>query len=49
LMLDIAHLIEHRAVERDQNKYTTAAQTMKECVVHMSGPWPPYHFVQKSA
>jgi hypothetical protein len=44
LMLDIAHLIEHRY----QNKYTSAAQTMKECVVQMSGPWPPYHFVQKN-
>jgi hypothetical protein len=47
MLLDIAHLIEHRSVERYQNKYSSASQTMKECVMQLSGPWPPYHFVQK--
>ncbi|MCL2660632.1 MAG: GvpL/GvpF family gas vesicle protein [Acidobacteriaceae bacterium] len=45
VQLDIAHLIEHRMVERYQNKYTSAATMLKQCRMHLSGPWPPYHFV----
>ncbi len=48
MLLDIAHLIDGRTVERYQNKYSSAMQTMKECRMQLSGPWPPYHFVQKS-
>jgi len=47
MLLDIAHLIDHRSVERYQNKYTSASQSMKECTMQISGPWPPYHFVHK--
>ncbi len=48
MLLDIAHLIDGKTVERYQNKYSSASQQMKECRMHMSGPWPPYHFVQRS-
>lgn len=49
MLLDIAHLIDGRTVERYQNKYSSATQTMKECRMQLSGPWPPYHFVQRSS
>ncbi len=48
MLLDIAHLIDNKTVERYQNKYSTATQQLKECRMQLSGPWPPYHFVQKS-
>ena len=48
MLLDIAHLIDHKSVERYQNKYSSASLTMKECKMQLSGPWPPYHFVQKN-
>ena len=47
MLLDIAHLIDHKTVERYQNKYSSATQQMKECSMQLSGPWPPYHFVQR--
>ncbi len=47
MLLDIAHLIDNRTVERYQNKYSSATQELKECRMQLSGPWPPYHFVQK--
>lgn len=47
MLLDIAHLIEHKTVERYQNKYSSATQELKECSMHLSGPWPPYHFVHR--
>jgi hypothetical protein len=47
LLLDIAHLIDNRTVERYQNKYSSATQELKECRMQLSGPWPPYHFVQR--
>ncbi len=49
MLLDIAHLIEGKAVERYQSKYSSAAQQLKECRLQLSGPWPPYHFVQRSS
>lgn len=49
MLLDIAHLIDNKTVERYQNKYSSATQQMKECRMQLSGPWPPYHFVQRSA
>ena len=48
MLLDIAHLIDNKTVERYQNKYSTATQQLKECRMQLSGPWPPYHFVHKS-
>ena len=47
MLLDIAHLIEHRCVERYQNKYSSASQQLKDCRMQLSGPWPPYHFVHR--
>ncbi len=47
MMLDIAHLIDRKCVERYQNKYTTTSAMMRECQMQLSGPWPPYHFVHR--
>jgi hypothetical protein len=47
MLLDIAHLIDHKCVERYQNKYSSASQAMKDCQMQLSGPWPPYHFVHR--
>jgi hypothetical protein len=47
MLLDIAHLIDNRTVERYQNKYSSATLELKECSMQLSGPWPPYHFVQR--
>jgi hypothetical protein len=47
MLLDIAHLIDSGAVERYQNKYSSAAVLMKGCHMQLSGPWPPYHFVHR--
>jgi hypothetical protein len=47
MVLDIAHLIDRKCVERYQNKFVTTSATMRECQMQISGPWPPYHFVQR--
>jgi hypothetical protein len=47
MILDIAHLIDRKYVERYQNKFTSTAAMMKECHLQLSGPWPPYHFVHR--
>lgn len=47
MLLDIAHLIDHKSVERYQNKFTTTSALMHECHMQLSGPWPPYHFVHR--
>jgi len=47
MLLDIAHLIDSKCVERYQNKYATATQMLHDCKMQLSGPWPPYHFVHK--
>jgi hypothetical protein len=47
MILDIAHLIDHRCIERYQNKYSSASVMMKDCSMQMSGPWPPYHFAHR--
>ncbi|MGA2848913.1 MAG: GvpL/GvpF family gas vesicle protein [Terracidiphilus sp.] len=47
MVLDIAHLIERKHVERYQNKFTTTSLMMRECQMQVSGPWPPYHFVHR--
>ena len=49
MLLDIAHLIDGKTVERYQNKYSSATQQLKECRMQLSGPWPPYHFVHRSS
>jgi hypothetical protein len=47
MLLDIAHLIDRKCVERYQNKFATTSAIMHECQMQLSGPWPPYHFVHK--
>jgi hypothetical protein len=47
MVLDIAHLIERRHVERYQSKFATTSAMMRECQMQLSGPWPPYHFVHR--
>ncbi len=48
MLLDIAHLIDHKTVERYQNKYSSATIELKDCRMQLSGPWPPYHFVHRT-
>ncbi len=45
MLIDIAHLIDHKSVEKYQNRYSTAARQLKDCELIISGPWPPYHFM----
>ncbi len=45
LLLDIAHLIDRKSVDRYLSKYASASAAMRECQMQLSGPWPPYHFV----
>jgi hypothetical protein len=47
MVLDIAHLIDRKYVERYQNKFATTSAMMKQCHMQVSGPWPPYHFVHR--
>jgi hypothetical protein len=47
MLLDIAHLVDKKTVERYQNKYSTATIELKDCAMQLSWPWPPYHFVQR--
>jgi hypothetical protein len=47
MMLDIAHLIDRKCVERYQNKFGSTSAMMRECQMQLSGPWPPYHFVHR--
>ena len=47
MVLDVAHLIDRKFVERYQNKFSTTSAMMRECQMQLSGPWPPYHFVHR--
>jgi hypothetical protein len=47
MILDVAHLIERKHVERYQNKFASTSAMMRECQMQLSGPWPPYHFVHR--
>jgi hypothetical protein len=47
MILDIAHLIDHKCVARYHNKFSTTSAMMRECQMQVSGPWPPYHFVHR--
>jgi hypothetical protein len=47
MVLDVAHLIERKYVERYQNKFATTSAMMRDCQMQVSGPWPPYHFVHR--
>jgi hypothetical protein len=45
MLLDIAHLIDTKSIEKYQNRYSTAAKQLKDCQMVVTGPWPPYHFL----
>lgn len=45
MLLDIAHLIDNKSIEKYQNRYSTAAKQLKNCELVVTGPWPPYHFL----
>jgi hypothetical protein len=45
MLIDIAHLIDSKSIEKYQNRYSTAAKQFKDCHMAISGPWPPYHFL----
>ena len=47
MVLDIAHLIDRKCVERYQNKFASTSVAMRDCQMQVSGPWPPYHFVHR--
>ena len=47
MVLDIAHLIDRKSVERYQSKFMSTSAQLRECQMQISGPWPPYHFVHK--
>lgn len=44
MTIDIAHLIDHKHLEKYQNRFHSAASQMKGCEIVLTGPWPPYHF-----
>jgi hypothetical protein len=45
MLIDIAHLIDSKSIEKYQNRYSSAAKQLKDCQISVTGPWPPYHFV----
>jgi hypothetical protein len=45
ILIDIAHLIDNKSIEKYQNRYSSAAKQLKNCEISVSGPWPPYHFL----
>jgi Gas vesicle synthesis protein GvpL/GvpF len=45
MLIDIAHLIDSKSVEKYQNRYNSATKQLKNCELLISGPWPPYHFL----
>jgi len=46
ILIDIAHLIDSKSVEKYQNRYASATRQLKNCELAISGPWPPYHFLR---
>jgi hypothetical protein len=47
MILDIAHLIDRKSIERYHSKFTSTSALLRECQMQLSGPWPPYHFVHR--
>ncbi|HET8824816.1 MAG TPA: GvpL/GvpF family gas vesicle protein [Terriglobales bacterium] len=45
ILIDIAHLIDTKSLEKYQNRTSSAVKQLKNCEVSVSGPWPPYHFL----
>jgi hypothetical protein len=46
ILIDIAHLIDSKSVEKYQNRYASASRQFKNVELAISGPWPPYHFLR---
>jgi Gas vesicle synthesis protein GvpL/GvpF len=46
ILIDIAHLIDSKQVEKYQNRYASATRQFKNVELVLSGPWPPYHFLR---
>lgn len=44
VLLDIAHLIDSKGVEKYQTRYNLAMRQFKDIQISLTGPWPPYHF-----
>lgn len=44
LLIDIAHLIDSKTVEKYHNRSNAAVRQLKDCEISVTGPWPPYHF-----
>lgn len=45
MLIDIAHLVDHKHIEKYQARFDSAARQLKNCELAISGPWPPYHFL----
>ena len=45
MLIDIAHLVDHKSIEKYQARYQAATKQLKDCQLAVSGPWPPYHFL----
>ena len=45
MLIDIAHLVDHKSIEKYQARYQAATKQLKDCQLAISGPWPPYHFL----
>ena len=45
MLIDIAHLIDNKQVEKYQHRYEKATRYLPGVEVVMTGPWPPYHFI----
>jgi len=45
MLIDIAHLVDNKHVEKYQARFDSAARQLKDCELVISGPWPPYHFL----
>ena len=45
ILIDIAHLIDTKSIEKYQNRTSSAVKQLKNCEISVSGPWPPYHFL----
>jgi hypothetical protein len=49
MQLVLSHLIERRGLERYVNKFQSTRTLMSSCEMHLSGPLPPYHFIDTLA
>ena len=45
VLMDLRHLIEEDRLQTYQRMSALAAERMKDCQIHVTGPWPPYHFL----